>query len=164
MSRVAVYAGTFDPFTNGHAWVVETGAKLFDTVIIAVGVNPGKTPRFSVEDRIDLIRMCTAHLSNVRITSYSNQYTISHAREMGAAYLLRGIRSLGDYEYESKTLNTNRVIGDDIETVFLMPPLAIAGIESSVVRGLVGPSGWEEVIAKFVPPAVLAKFKEVSHG
>ncbi len=163
MIRTAVYAGTFDPFTFGHLWMVETGAKLFDTLVVAIGENPGKIPMFTTNDRLALIRECTSHLSNIQVTSFPQQYLIAYARDVGAQYIVRGIRSLQDYEYESAMLDINRDIGDGIETVILIPPVQLARVSSSMVKGLIGPDGWESVVSKYVPPVVLAKFKEAAH-
>jgi pantetheine-phosphate adenylyltransferase len=158
-SRIAVYAGTFDPVTLGHLWMVKTGATLFDKLIIAVGTNPDKKCYFSLEDRIDMLRESTVGCGNVTIDQYPNQFLIKYAESMGAKFILRGIRSTTDYEYEKSISYVNRQLNPDISTIFLLPPREMVEISSSTVRGLIGPEGWQEVVSKYVPAGVLERLK-----
>jgi pantetheine-phosphate adenylyltransferase len=160
MNRVAVYAGTFDPVTIGHIWMIEQGIRLFDKVIIAVGLNPDKKPDFLLEDRIQLLEKSTTGYKNIVIKQYYNKYLVKYAHEVGARYILRGIRNSGDYEYERTWRLVNGDLSPDITTVFLMPPREIAEISSSTVKGLIGPEGWEDIVRKYVPECVLEKLKE----
>ncbi len=161
MKRKAVYAGTFDPPTLGHLWMVEQASGLFDEVVMAIGQNPDKKSRFSLEERLEMLEKITAHLPNVRVTSYWNQYLASYAGSLGARYIIRGVRNSEDYEYERAMRNINGDLGAAITTIFLIPPREIAEVSSSVVKGLVGPVGWEDVVSKYVPVPVLEKLKEV---
>ncbi len=152
--RRAVYAGSFDPITNGHCWMVEQGSRLFDELIVAVGVNPQKQCRFSLEDRLAVLRDVTAHLTNVKVASFENLFLVHYAQQIGADFILRGVRNEQDYQYERGMRYVNGEFDDRIKTVFLIPPRDLVEVSSSFVKGLVGPAGWEGVVKKYVPPAV----------
>lgn len=160
MERLAVYAGSFDPLTNGHLWMIEQGAKLFDKLIVAIGANPDKKFFFDPRERLAMLVQATNHIPNVLTEWFNNQYLINYALGMQCRYILRGIRNESDYTYERGMRNINGDLGSDITTVFLIPPRDIAEVSSSMVKGLVGPDGWEKVLAKYVPPVVLEKLKE----
>jgi pantetheine-phosphate adenylyltransferase len=161
VEKVALYAGSFDPVTLGHLWMIKQGINLFDRLIVAVGLNPDKQPYFSIEDRIILLKQATSQFENIAITQYSNKFLIRYAEEIGARYVLRGIRNANDYEYEKTWRQVNSDLNPLVTTIFLIPPREIAEISSSVVRGLVGPDGWEEIVCKYVPESVLIKMKEM---
>jgi len=152
--RRCVYAGSFDPITNGHLWMIEQGARLFDELVVAVGVNPAKAGTFPVEERLGFLREVLRPFSNARIERFEGQYLVHFARAAKAGYILRGIRSEGDYEYERTMRHINEDLDPGVTTVFLMPPRAIAEISSSFVKGLVGPQGWEAIVKKYVPEPV----------
>jgi len=161
--RRCVYAGSFDPITNGHLWMIEQGARLFDELIVAAGVNSDKKPStFPLDERLAFLRDATRPFAHVRTARFEGQYLVHFARAAQAGYSLRGIRSEGDYEFERMMRHINEDLDATITTVFLMPPRGIAEISSSFVKGLVGPAGWETVVAKYVPEAVhralVAKF------
>jgi pantetheine-phosphate adenylyltransferase len=162
-ARVGIYAGSFDPPTVGHLWMIEHAAKLFDELIVALGVNPEKRSTFSVDERIGMLRSCTARLKNVRVASFTNQYLINYARAEKASFIVRGIRSETDYEYERVMRNINGDLDATITTVFLMPPRDIAEVSSSMVRGLVGPEGWQDMVRPYVPPKVYQQLLEKFH-
>jgi pantetheine-phosphate adenylyltransferase len=157
---LGVYAGSFDPPTSGHLWMIEQGAALFDNLIVALGLNPEKRYLFSVEERLEMLRECTAHLPNVSIQSFTNQFLITFAQSVGARFVLRGIRNESDYEQERTMRNVNGDLDPHITTVFLVPPRSIAEVSSSLVRGLVGPEGWEDVVKSYVTPGVLQKLRD----
>ena len=152
--KKAVYAGTFDPFTNGHLWMVEQGTALFDGLIVAVGTNPDKRHTFSLAERVRMVENSIADLSQVSVDSFENQFLVHYAHSIGAQYILRGIRNEWDYEYERGMRHINGDLRPDIVTVFLMPPREIAEVSSSLVKGMIGPKGWESVIRQYVPKAV----------
>jgi len=167
MSTKAVYAGSFDPPTNGHEWMINKAALMFDELTVAIGLNPDKKSMFSLKDRIEMLNrivspefMC---LPNVKVTSFEGEYLVNYAKSIGAQYIVRGIRNASDYEYERGM----RHINDDftssnfsITSVFLMPPRCISEVSSSLVKGLIGPTGWREAISKYVPQSVYEKFAE----
>ncbi len=163
MKRIAVYAGTFDPPTLGHTYMIEEAARLFDEVIVAIGVNPDKKTMFSVNERLLMLREVTHQFPNVKISSFGNEYLIHYAVSVGANFIIRGIRNTADFEYERAMRNINSDLGPEITSVFLMPPREIAEISSSVVKGLIGPSGWEKVVERYVPPSVFEKFLARKH-
>jgi pantetheine-phosphate adenylyltransferase len=158
-NHIAVYAGTFDPVTFGHLWMIKTGANLFDKLVIAIGTNPDKKCYFSLEDRISMLKESIAGYKNVTVDNYQNEFLIKYAESIGAKFILRGIRSTTDYEYEKSINYVNRSLNSDITTVFLLPPREMVEISSSTVRGLIGPKGWEEVVSKYVPTCVLERLK-----
>lgn len=156
--RKAVYAGSFDPITNGHLWMIEQGVKLFDQFVVAIGTNPDKRYTFSLEERLRLIEESAGGLPNVHIDHFANQFLVHYAKAVGASYILRGIRSEGDYEYERVLRHLNSDQRPEITTVFLMPPRAIAEVSSSLVKGFVGPEGWQAIVQQYVPPPVFQCF------
>lgn len=158
--KKGVYAASFDPVTNGHLWVIEQGARLFDQLVVAIGVNPDKSYTFSMDVRLDLLRETTADFDNVTVMSYEHQFLVNYARSVEAEYIVRGIRTQADYEYERGMRYINSDLNPNITTIFLMPPREIAEISSSFVKGLVGPQGWRDVVKRYVPEAVYDKFLE----
>ena len=157
--RRAVYAGSFNPLTNGHWWVIQEAAKLFDELIVAIGDNPAKKSFFTVANRLELIAFCLNHseigiVEPVKVEYFSNRYLVQYAKKMQAGYIVRGIRSPADFEYEYTMRQVNRDLSPDIETVFLIPPREVAEVSSSLVRGLIGPEGWQGIVKRYVPPPV----------
>jgi pantetheine-phosphate adenylyltransferase len=161
MKRTAVYAGTFDPVTLGHVWMIEQGAKLFDQLIVAIGVNPDKRCTFSVEVRLELLRELAKRFPNVEADVFGNSFLVHYAQSVPAQFILRGIRNGGDYEFERVMRNINSDLACGVTTIFLMPPRDIAEVSSSMVKGLIGPEGWESVVKKYVPDNVFTKLLEV---
>lgn len=159
-SRVAVYAGTFDPLTIGHLWMIDQGSQLFDKLVVAIGINPEKKCLFSVEDRVEMIVKSTKRFSNVVVDTFSNQYLIDYAKKIDVEYILRGIRNESDYEYERAMRNINGDLDSNVTTVFLIPPRDIVEVSSSMVKGLVGPEGWENIVKNYVSKPVFDKMKE----
>lgn len=152
--RTAVYAGSFDPPTNGHLWMIERGLEMFDHLIVAIGNNPAKSYSFTVEERLELLRASTGCPERLVIAHFDNRYLVDYAKKMDAKYVLRGIRSPNDYEYERVMRHINADMAPEITTVFLMPPRDIAEVSSNMIKGLTGPSGWEDTVRRYVPKAV----------
>lgn len=155
--KVCVYAGSFDPPTNGHMYMIEKGAELFERLIVSVGINASKSYTFSVEDRLEMLRQCTRRLDNVEVDSFEGQFLVRYAESKGAGYILRGIRSEEDYRFEHAMRNVNEDLAPGIATVFLIPPREICEVSSSFVKGLVGVEGWEGVVKPYVPGPVYRK-------
>jgi len=153
--RTAVYAGSFDPPTNGHLWMIERGLELFDILIVAIGENPSKHYTFSVAERLALLRASTHPCERLIIVHFDNRYLVDYAKFMEADYILRGIRSTQDYEFERVMRHINSDMAPEINTVLLMPPRDISELSSNMVKGLTGPHGWEERVGRYVPPPVL---------
>ncbi len=162
--RKAVYAGSFDPITNGHLWMVQEGAELFDELIVAVGINPDKKGTFSLEERLDMLKRTLVSYENVKVSYFENQFLVDYAKSIDAKYILRGIRDNADANYERRMRKVNEKLNPDIKTIFLMPNEGVAEISSSLVKGLIGPEGWEKVVKNYVPPPVYRKFLERFKG
>ncbi len=154
MPGTAVYAGSFDPPTNGHLWMIEQGARLFDKLIVAVGANPAKRPAYTVEQRLAWLRTIASPHRNVEIASFGNLFLAHFAAQVGASFMLRGIRSEPDFAYEQTMRHINADLAPAITTVFLMPPREIAEVSSSLVRGIIGPQGWQAMVKQYVPACV----------
>ena len=125
--------------------MIQEGVRLFEHLIVAVGINPEKKSTFSLEDRLAMLRESCRPFSNVEVASFSNLYLIDYAKSVGATHILRGIRSAGDYEFERTMRNINGDLDAKMCTVFLIPPRNIAEVSSSMVKGLIGPAGWRRI-------------------
>ncbi len=134
MNKKVIFPGSFDPFTIGHANLVERAVRLFDEVIIAVGYNEQKTGWLPVEERVRALRGYYSAMPQVRVESYTG-LTVDFAQSQGARFILRGLRSVKDYEYELGIADINARLAD-VETVILLADPTISGISSSVVREL----------------------------
>lgn len=133
MKRIAVYPGSFDPPTLGHLDVVERASKLFDELIVAVGVNRAKTPFLSPEERVEALRQASDSLGNVRIDTFQG-LLIEYAERQGATAIVRGLRATSDFEYEFQMAMVNRRLDEDVESVFLMTRWEHSYLSSSIVR------------------------------
>ncbi len=156
--KTAVYPGSFDPFTNGHLAVLETAAQLFDKVIVAVLVNPGKTPLFSVEDRILQIQNATVGFDNVTVDQFQG-LLVDYVRLAGAKVIVRGLRDASDYESEVRLAHMNRTMEPAVPTVFIPTHPEVSFISSSLVKQVAAHGG---DVTPFVPEtvakALIAKF------
>ncbi len=155
--RIAVYAGSFDPVTNGHLWIMQQASLLFDTLIVAIGENKAKDYTFSLEERFNFIQLSTIGYQNIEIAQYKDEFLVNYAKRMGAKFIVRGIRNSSDYEYEKIMHNVNLDLCPEISTIFLIPPRNFVEVSSSLIKGLVGPVGWEAVVKKYVPEVVLTR-------
>ncbi len=153
---LALYPGTFDPFTYGHLDILERALRLFDEVEVTVAVNAGKAPLFSAEERCELIRACADHLGGVRVATFEG-LLVDHARQTGAAALVRGLRQVSDFDYEFRMAFANRKLYPDVETVFLMTSEEYALISASIVRDV---HRWQGDVSLFVPPPVERALRE----
>jgi pantetheine-phosphate adenylyltransferase len=152
--RIAIYAGSFDPPTNGHLWMIEQGLAMFDHLIVAIGTNSAKQYSFTIEERLELLRASTKASDRLTIAHFDNRYLVDYAKKMEGKYILRGIRSSSDYEYERIMRHINADMAPDITTVFLMPPRDIAELSSNMIKSLIGPVGWQETVRRYVPEPV----------
>ena len=146
MEKVALFAGTFDPFTKGHHALIERALPLFDSIVIAIGNNSGKKCMFSVEERVAAIEKLYGNESRIKVRTYSC-LTVDFAREVGATALLRGVRNVKDFEYERELADINLKIGG-IETVLLISDPEHAAVSSSVVRELIT---YDKDVSQFLP-------------
>ena len=152
--RIAVYAGSFDPITNGHMYILRQGARIFDTLVAAVGSNPEKCYDFSVEERMELIRLCASGIPNLKVDRFEGEYLVKYAARIGATHIVRGIRHEEDFQFERTMRHVNEDIHPGIVMVYFMPPRDLSEVSSSFIKGLVGADGWEEAVARYVPEAV----------
>lgn len=157
INRHALYPGTFDPITNGHADLVRRASSLFDRVVVAIASNAGKAPLFAQEKRVELARQVLAELPNVEVMSYS-ELTVEFARRHQLSVIIRGLRAVSDFEFEFQLANMNRHLSRDIETVFLTPQEQFTFISSSLVREIAVLGG---DVHEFVHPIVLAELKKL---
>ena len=134
MKKIALFPGSFDPLTMGHLDTIERGAKLFDELIVGVFINTNKKSFFSTEEKEQLVREAVAHLQNVSVVAQETELTVTAAKRLGANYLLRGIRSVKDYEYEREIMAMNQHLDDSIETVILMADAQYSHISSSLIK------------------------------
>jgi pantetheine-phosphate adenylyltransferase len=148
--RRAVYPGTFDPVTYGHLDVIKRGSKIFDELVVAVGHNPLKDPLFTINERMDMISKNTKNISNIKADCFKGML-IDYMKEMQTNVILRGTRTLSDFEYEFQRALTNRVLKTDIETVFIMTSQEYSFLNSSLIKEAVSLGG---DISKFVPSDV----------
>ncbi len=149
--KVAVYPGTFNPITNGHTDLVERAAGLFDRIIVAVGTSRQKNNSLSTEQRVELAAKVLSHLTNVEVTAFDGLLT-DFVRQRDANIILRGLRTVADFEYEFQLVGMNRVLDPSIETVFLAPVEHLSYISSTLVREIASFGG---DISKFVHPVVV---------
>lgn len=147
--KKAIFPGSFDPFTIGHYSIVKRGLTIFDEIIIAVGINQSKKAFFSTEKKIDIIQQAFAQEPRVRILEY-NSLTVDFAKEQDAQFILRGLRTVGDFEYERTVADANR-IQTGIETVMLFTDTQYSFISSTVVRDLLA---YGKDITAFLPPNI----------
>jgi pantetheine-phosphate adenylyltransferase len=144
--KTAIFPGTFDPFTIGHLSLIERGLRLVDKIIIAIGINSNKKTFFSLEQRVEMISLLFEQNPNVSVRSYRN-LTVEFAEEAGARFILRGIRSVNDFEYEKNIADVNRKISG-IETFVLFTEPEYTHISSSIVRELLS---YGKNVDDFVP-------------
>ena len=159
MPRRAVYPGSFDPVTYGHLDIMERASKTVDELIVGVLENRAKIALFSVEERVNMLQIITKDIPNVRVESFSG-LSVDFAKNMGAGFIVRGLRAITDFDYELQMAQTNRIMAPEIDTVFLTTNLAYAYLSSTTVKEVASYGG---DITKFVPEyvakAVIAKYQ-----
>lgn len=133
MKRIALFPGSFDPFTKGHEDIVLRGLKIFDEIIIAIGYNSQKKHYFDIDDMLDKIKSCFLSYENIKVDKYS-ELTAAYANDHGAKFLLRGLRNTTDFEYENSIAMVNKDLYNGLETVFLITSPKFAFISSSIIR------------------------------
>ena len=151
--QVAVYTGSFDPITLGHLDVIERASRIFDPMVVGVGLNPDKQPLFDQEERVKLVEAAVAYLDNVTVRRF-NGLSVTFVREQKAQVVLRGVRSLTDIEAEFTMTLANRMLDPGIETVFLMADAQYSHISSSLLKQIT-PLANDIALGKFVPPEVV---------
>jgi pantetheine-phosphate adenylyltransferase len=164
MPELAVYAGSFDPPTIGHEWMIREGARLFERMIVAIGVNPDKHYRFSLDTRLTWLREIASPHANVEVAHFENLFLAHFAESRRATHILRGIRNIADYTFEQSMRHINSDLHPKLTTVFLMPPRELCEISSSTVKGMIGPEGWQDIVRNYVPACVFEYLKAADAG
>lgn len=152
----AIYPGTFDPVTNGHADIAKRAARLFDRVIVAIAESESKQTLFSLEERVVLVSNVLSDLENIEVIAFNSLVT-DLARDKQADVIVRGIRTVSDFDYESQMVGMNRQLNADVETIFLTPAESLTSITSSLVREI---SSFGGDVSQFVHPSVSIALKE----
>ena len=153
---VAVYPGTFDPFTRGHEDLVRRAASIFDELIVGVASSRSKHPFFTLDERIDIAKEVLSHYSNVKVVGF-NGLLKDFAREHNARVIVRGLRAVSDFEYEFQMAGMNRQLMPHVETVFMTPSDQFQFVSGTFVREIASLGG---DVSKFVAPQVLARLKD----
>jgi pantetheine-phosphate adenylyltransferase len=154
--RIAVYPGSFDPLTNGHLDIIRRATRLFDRVIVAVLENEGKSPLFSVPERMELITRCTRGIEGAEVQSFSG-LLVDFMRRTHSSVVIRGIRAVSDYEYELQMALMNRELYTDAETIFMIPAVEYTFVSSRLVKEVFRLGG---DVAHLVPPPVLDALRQ----
>ncbi|MHC4662776.1 MAG: pantetheine-phosphate adenylyltransferase [Planctomycetota bacterium] len=158
--NIAIYPGTFDPPTNGHLDLISRASKIFDEVVVAIGINAEKHPIFSDEERVTLLSKLTEEMKNVRIDSYDG-LLVDFAKKRKAKAIVRGIRTVSDFEYEFQLALMNRTMAPDIETIFIMPAEEFSFVSSTLVKQAVGMGAdMTKLIPRLVHDAMQNKLKK----
>lgn len=162
MTRIALYPGSFDPVTNGHLDILDQSLALADKVVVAIGIHPGKAPLFSFEERVKLIHQAaqgafgSKEANRIEVISFSN-LVVDTAADLGAAYLVRGLRDGTDLDYEMQMAGMNGTLAPRIKTVFLPASPSVRHITATLVRQIAKMGG---DITAFVPPCVVSPLRE----
>lgn len=156
--KIAVFPGSFDPITIGHVDIVKRSIPLFDKIIVAIGVNTQKKYLFTLDQRKDWIQKVFKDCPTVEVSHY-NGLTINYCKEIGAEYLLRGIRSASDFEYEKTIAHLNHSMESGIETILMLSPPEYSSISSTIVREIILGKG---DVSKFVPREIVGDLYKVT--
>ena len=190
--RKAVYGGSFDPLTKGHLWIIERAISLFDELTIVIGVNINKNYFLDIKERQKNIQDCLDFTNfrdslgsrgstdstdsrdsvksrpsrncKVNVKIIENQYLAQFALSVNASCLIRGLRCQKDFDYEYAMVQVNRSLAPSVETLYMIPPPHLAHLKSSLVKSLVGSSGWEDIVSSYVPKNVLKSIQERWHS
>jgi len=154
--KIAVYPGTFDPITNGHIDIINRGLRIFDKIIVTVAVNPGKTPLFSLEERIEMIEQSIGNVENVEVAQFQGLIA-EYLKSVNAIAMIRGLRAISDFEFEFQMSLMNRKLNEDVETVFLMPAQEYIHLNSTLIKEV---SSFNGDITEYVPKNVEDKLNE----
>ena len=169
MSKIGVVAGSFDPITAGHVWLIGKAAELVGEggrLHVTMAVNPAKKYYFDTDTRMRLINTTLSNwlpmtmFNRIVVDVIDNELLINHARRINATHIFRGIRNAVDFNYEADIQQVNHKICSNIDTVFFIPPPDMSTISSSTVKGLVGFTGWEDVVEEYIHKSVIFAFKE----
>jgi pantetheine-phosphate adenylyltransferase len=163
MNTIGIVAGSFDPITRGHGWLIEEAARLVDRLYIVVGVNPAKKYMFDeaergrfLEEMLPELKLCG---TPVDVHYLRQDLLVQFAARNQVTHIIRGVRNAVDFSYETQMAHINRKIDPAIRTVYMSPPAELSEVSSSTVKGLVGFTDWENIVKDYVHPGVVAAFK-----
>lgn len=154
--KIAIYPGSFDPITNGHIDVIERAAKVFDRVYVVIGVNSKKNSLFTQEERLEMVQTSLAHVPAFEV-AFHDGLIVDYAVSVGATAIIRGLRSVTDFEFEMQIALMNRKMQPELQTVFLMPHEKYTYLSSSIIREI---ARYKQNVSEFVPKVVEQKLKE----
>lgn len=154
--RIAVYPGSFDPITNGHRDIIERASRVFDKVVVGVLRNKSKKPKFTAEERVSLIQLVTEHLDNVEVAAFDG-LLVDFAKAHGASVIIKGLRTVNDFEYEFQMALLNKALDSECETMFMMTNSQYSYISSSMVNEL---AGYKGDLSGLVPAEIIEYIKE----
>lgn len=164
MRTLAIYPGTFDPVTNGHLDIIKRSMEIFDNVIVAVAQSSSKRPMFSLQERIDILKLGTQDLANVQVEGFCTLLA-DFARQKGARMIIRGLRAVSDFEYELQIGYANASLNPELETIYFMPTLENAFISSSVVRSIIEHNGtFSHLVPKNVADFIYSLYTKHKRG
>ena len=156
--KIALFPGSFDPITKGHKSIVERALPMFDKIVVAVGTNTAKNSVFPLEKRIEWIEKTFAQYNNVEVVTF-NSLTVDFCREIGAKYILRGLRNSTDFQYERNIARINQELAEEIETIFLMTKPDDAAISSSLVREILS---FGRDVSQFIPEEITININDIA--
>lgn len=154
--RIAVYPGSFDPVTNGHLDIIERSSRVFDKVVVGVLNNSGKSPLFSAHERVEMLKSVTGHMQNVEIDSFSG-LLVDFVKMKNASVIVKGLRTVGDFEYEFQMALLNKALNPEYETMFMMTDSKYSYISSSMVKEL---AGFHGNLTGLVPAQIISKINQ----
>lgn len=157
--KIALFPGSFDPITKGHKSIVERALPMFDKIVVAVGTNTAKNSVFPLEKRIEWIEKTFAQYDNVEVVTF-NSLTVDFCREIGAKYILRGLRNSTDFQYERNIARINQELDSEIETIFLMTKPDDAAISSSLVREILS---FGRDVSQFIPEEITININDIAN-
>lgn len=155
--KIALFPGSFDPITKGHKSIVERALPMFDKIVVAIGTNTAKNSVFPLEKRIEWIEKTFAQYDNVEVVTF-NSLTVDFCREIGAKYILRGLRNSTDFQYERNIARINQELAEEIETIFLMTKPDDAAISSSLVREILS---FGRDVSQFIPEEIEISINDI---
>lgn len=154
--RIAVYPGSFDPITNGHLDIIQRAAKLYDKVVVGVLNNSGKNPVFTPEERVGMIKEVTADMNNIEVDCFTG-LLVDFVKEKSASVIIKGLRTVADFEYEFQMALLNKALNPEYETMFMMTDSKYSYISSSMVKEL---AGFKGDLTGLVPAEIINKIQE----
>ena len=154
--KIGIYPGTFDPITHGHTDIITRSLKVFDKVVVAVAPNPAKHPLFTLTERLEMIRIVTKEIKEVKVTHFDG-LLVDYVQRYGADAIIRGLRAISDFEHEFQMALINRKIAKQVETVFLMPSEEYSYLSSTIIKDVATHGG---ALTEFLHPEVARQLQE----